>query len=370
MQVFGPACSFVARVGTASLLAAPLLLSKAHAAPATSAPSGGTFLGLALQNFTPYHALAGGLLLGAAVAMSMIVKGEILGISGITGGIVKGKHGELNRWIFVAGLLTGGAALKTLYPSALGSVDAPMWRLVVSGALVGAGSTLGNGCTSGHGICGNARLSARSMVYTLIFMGTGLVTASLTQSGSTIVFSHPPTPSLDEVSPLAGKILAAHLLTYIAVTSAGTAKAMTAEASKSVISYLDGTLFALGLGISGMTSPAKVAQFLDISAGSWDPSLMFVMGGALALNLPFMQGIIAAGRVKKPIFGAKFSLPTRKDLDARLIVGGILFGAGWGFGGACPGPAIVGLGGSPTPNMLAWNAAFLSGITLAHKLFP
>jgi uncharacterized membrane protein YedE/YeeE len=370
MQLLSSLGAVVARMGAASLLAAPFFVSRAHAAPAAASSSAGSaFLGLALQNFTPYHALAGGLLLGVAAAMSMIVKGEILGISGITGGIVKGKHAEMNRWIFVAGLLSGGVALKTLYPSALGTVDAPMWRLAVAGALVGAGSTLGNGCTSGHGICGNARLSVRSMIYTLIFMGTGLVTASLTKSGSTVVFSSSPTPSLDEVSPLAGKILAAHLLAYVAVTSLGTARTITSEMTTSIVTYLDGTLFALGLGLSGMTSPSKVAQFLDISAGSWDPSLMFVMGGALALNLPFMQGVILAGRVKKPMFSAKFSLPSRKDLDSRLIVGGILFGAGWGFGGACPGPAIVSLG-SPTPIMLAWNAAFVAGIMFASRLFP
>ena len=166
----------------------------AQGAGSVSAP-GGSFLGLALQNFTPYHALAGGLLLGMATAMSMIIKGEVLGVSGIVGGIVKGKHKEMHRWFFLAGLFSGAAALTAVFPSALGKPQADLWRAALGGLLVGMGATWGNGCTSGHGIAGNSRLAPRSMAYTLVFMGSGFLTASLLQTGSAVSFATSLTPS-------------------------------------------------------------------------------------------------------------------------------------------------------------------------------
>jgi len=358
--------ALVARAGVpfaGALIASPFLLSTAAAQG--SMAGAGEFVGLALRNFTPYHSMAGGLLLGVATAMSMVIKGDILGISGIVGGVVKGKHGEANRWLFIAGLVTGGTALKTVYPAALGATDAPMWRSAVAGLLVGAGVTWGNGCTSGHGICGNARLSSRSMGYTLIFMGSGFVSASLMQSGSSITFASAPIPSTQDLTTLAFQILGLHLLAYLAVTGMATAKMIQPNAARSLVTFMDGSLFALGLGVSGMTSPLKVAQFLDVSSGSWDPSLMFVMGSALLLNLPLMQGIIMSGALQKPMLSRTFSYPPPRAMDTKLIVGGVLFGAGWGLGGACPGPAIVSLL-SPSPVMLVWNVTFLLGICGAN----
>ena len=101
-----------------------------------------------------------------------------------------------------------------------------------------------------------------------------------------------------------------------------------------------GIIFGIGLSISGMVNPAKVMGFLDFF-GQWDPSLAFVMGGAV--------GVYAIGyrlvttKSSKPIYGETFQIPTRTDLDARLIGGAVLFGAGWGLAGYCPGPAITGL---------------------------
>lgn len=104
-------------------------------------------------------------------------------------------------------------------------------------------------------------------------------------------------------------------------------------------SLLSGLLFGTGLTISQMINPAKVIGFLDV-AGNWDPTLAFVMGGALAVTIP---GFIFVRRMAKPLVAHTFQLPTRRDIDMRLVGGAALFGVGWGLGGFCPGPALAGL---------------------------
>lgn len=101
-----------------------------------------------------------------------------------------------------------------------------------------------------------------------------------------------------------------------------------------------GLLFGLGLTVSQMIDPAKVLGFLDI-AGNWDPSLAFVMGGALLVTFPGFRMVLPRGA---PILHPQFHLPTKRDLDSRLLVGSAIFGAGWGIAGMCPGPAITALG--------------------------
>ena len=100
-----------------------------------------------------------------------------------------------------------------------------------------------------------------------------------------------------------------------------------------------GVLFGLGLGVSGMTQPQKVIGFLDVF-GSWDPSLAFVMVGAIGVH---MIGFKLVTKRPSPLFAEKFQIPTRRDLDKRLIMGSAIFGIGWGLAGYCPGPAITSL---------------------------
>lgn len=108
---------------------------------------------------------------------------------------------------------------------------------------------------------------------------------------------------------------------------------------KYVIYLISGTLFGLGLAISGMISPAKIVGFLDVT-GNWDPSLAFVMGGALAIGTIGFRFIL-----NRPtsLLGLKLQLPTKKDLDRNLLAGSALFGVGWALAGLCPGPAIASL---------------------------
>jgi len=118
-----------------------------------------------------------------------------------------------------------------------------------------------------------------------------------------------------------------------------------------------GLLFGAGLLISGMANPAKVLNFLDV-LGHWDPSLGFVMGGAVACTLigyPLVQ------RRAQPVFNNSFQLPTRRDIDRPLVVGAVLFGTGWGVSGYCPGPLWTSLAGL-APGTLIFAAFMLAGM--------
>ncbi len=108
---------------------------------------------------------------------------------------------------------------------------------------------------------------------------------------------------------------------------------------KNLLTLISGLLFGFGLLLSGMADPAKVQNFLDLF-GTWDPSLAFVMGGAIAVTMPGFWLVI---RRNKPFFNDVFHLPSSTDLDARLITGAAIFGVGWGLGGFCPGPAMTAL---------------------------
>ena len=131
---------------------------------------------------------------------------------------------------------------------------------------------------------------------------------------------------------------------------------------KLLISSLTGALFGLGIAISGMANPAKVLNFFDI-AGSWDPSLIFVMGGAL-LTTALGYRLVFGAR-KKPVFDVQFHLPLNRRIDVRLIAGAATFGIGWGIAGFCPGGAIPALGFGGLP-VIAFVGAMIVGITLAR----
>lgn len=121
---------------------------------------------------------------------------------------------------------------------------------------------------------------------------------------------------------------------------------------------LIGAIFGLGIAISGMANPAKVINFFDF-AGTWDPSLAFVMGGALITTAIGYR--LVFGARARPLFAPSYSLPTRKDIDGRLVGGSALFGVGWGISGFCPGGAIPALG-LGEPSVFIFVAAMAAGI--------
>ncbi len=128
---------------------------------------------------------------------------------------------------------------------------------------------------------------------------------------------------------------------------------------RSVVALLSGSLFGIGLALSGMMNPARVRGFLDI-LGDWDPTLAFVMGGALivmAIAWRIQKGM------HKPVVCEDFSLPGTKLIDAKLVGGAALFGIGWGLGGLCPGPAIASLAVN-AGNVIVFVIAMVAGMAL------
>lgn len=122
--------------------------------------------------------------------------------------------------------------------------------------------------------------------------------------------------------------------------------------------FLSGVLFGTGLLIAGMTRPELVVAFLDIF-GNWDPTLAFVMGGAILVHMPLRR--LAEAR------GVQCPLPDQTRIDPRLVIGSMLFGMGWGLSGICPGPALVSLG-SGEVSMLIFASAMLAGMLVYRKL--
>lgn len=128
------------------------------------------------------------------------------------------------------------------------------------------------------------------------------------------------------------------------------------------IAAVSGLVFGLGLLVSGMTQPSKVIAFLDVTGG-WDPSLLFVMASAMGVNALVYWKLVR--RRSAPLFEPAFHLPTRRDIDMRLVAGAALFGVGWGLGGLCPGPALVSASGG-SHSAIVFVAAMLVGMGLHH----
>lgn len=130
-----------------------------------------------------------------------------------------------------------------------------------------------------------------------------------------------------------------------------------------VTALVAGLLFGLGLVVSGMADPSKVLGFLDL-AGAWDPSLAFVMAGAIAVGL---AAFAVARRRRTSLIGLEMKLPGSATMDRRLVGGSLLFGIGWGIAGLCPGPGLVGLG-MGQPKAAVFVLAMLAGMGLFELL--
>jgi uncharacterized membrane protein YedE/YeeE len=318
--------------------------------------------------FTPDSALAGGLVLGSMVVAKRLNAGKNLGISGETKAFARGQ-GKATNASFLLGLIAAGYLAPTILgaQAQVAMVEAP--RAIIAGALVGFGSSLGCGCTSGHGISGNGQLLVRSMVYTCVFMAVGAAVVAATGTLDELHVSQ-ATKTLDAVahSPeakrlLYGKVLAAGVaiqaILYTFAKREGGGVTDVVKRLEMVSEHFAGLFFGLGLVISGMTNPAKVAGFLAVTSKAFDPSLMFVMGGALALVVSarfFARNVLG---VTRPSMARAFTTAP-KYVDNKLLLGAVLFGAGWGLAGICPGPGLVSLS-SGGREITLWCAAYLLG---------
>jgi uncharacterized protein len=131
---------------------------------------------------------------------------------------------------------------------------------------------------------------------------------------------------------------------------------------RQLVAFVAGALFGAGLLIAGMTQPAKVIGFLDIT-GAWDPTLGFVMAGAVAV---YALAVRKVTRHERPWLAEQFHLPPTRPIDARLVVGAAVFGIGWGLSGFCPGPGLVAAGGF-APTALVFVTAMCGGMLLVRR---
>ena len=132
------------------------------------------------QHFTPYSALAGGVLIGLAASVLLAFNGRVAGITGILAGVLMPTRGEVTwRMTFLVGLLIGGLGMQAFLPERIGESVRSLGLVAAAGLVVGVGTRLGNGCTSGHGVCGLSRGSPRSLAATATFMGTGMLAAAV-----------------------------------------------------------------------------------------------------------------------------------------------------------------------------------------------
>lgn len=132
---------------------------------------------------------------------------------------------------------------------------------------------------------------------------------------------------------------------------------------KYVLTYVAGLVFGLGITISGMANPAKVINFFDVF-GTWDPSLAFVMGGALAVTAVGYRVVL---RRPAPVFDVRYHMPTNRVIDRKLVLGSAVFGIGWGIAGFCPGGALPALG-TGQREVLIFVAALIGGILIAKGM--
>jgi uncharacterized protein len=212
-----------------------------------------------------------------------------------------------------------------------------MGAWILGGLLVGWGTRMGNGCTSGHGVCGMPRLAPRSIVAVCTFMATGIAMATFryyvpffTEGSS---FGQAYTDAWRWIS--LALIIALNLLNGIVMFKT------QSSLQELITNYGLGLLFGDGLVISGMTRITKIMGFLTINS-NWDPSLIFVMMSAVAINFFTFNHILK--KVPCPLNmppNTKYAVPPRGTIDARLVFGAGIFGLGWGISGLCPGPGMI-----------------------------
>ncbi|MEW5304201.1 MAG: hypothetical protein WDW36_006828 [Sanguina aurantia] len=329
--------------------------------------------------FTPEAAALGGLILGISASAKLLLTGRVLGISGAMKGIVTGSEPSPWRFAFLGGMALGAVAVPYLVPSAVEALPGSLGlgRMAVAGLMVGLGAALGNGCTSGHGVCGTARFAPRSLAFTATFMAAGAVAAELTNTLAALqvpliqpVFEVLSRSSVQQYLGIAG-VATAVFATLGAIGARLKRKSVGSVDTSGALHTLElvseaacGAFFSVGLGVSGMTHPAKMAGFLSILHVQWDASLVFVMATAVVISsiafnsvagpkLALLPPAVAGNVSTSPIMCPAYSLPpTGSRIDRRLILGAVVFGAGLGLGGLCPGPSIVNLFAGATPQVM------------------
>jgi uncharacterized membrane protein YedE/YeeE len=367
---------------------------------------------MSISHFTPVSGLVGGSLIGLSAATLLLFNGDILGASGLMSSFVTAPKKTLTdpgqQWklAFLAAFsLTARVYVTVIDPDALKderlgySSNIPIVSplgFILGGLFVGFGTRLGNGCTTGHGICGLARFSTRSLAAVLSFMATGIVAASgcslscpfhpYLRDSYDSVAKHLPTEATITVGTILASLAAGASLPGLLRKAPPSASESEREEHdnnkrKIVPAMVSAIFFSLGLVVSRMTVSSKIYGFLNLKGlrdGSWDPTLICVMGGGLLVSFLSYQWVKGFGVFKnskaldcplgQKASNGRFNVPTNKIIDRKLLIGEAIFGLGWGIAGLCPGPAMF-LAVAGYPNvLLRWWPSFFVGSFLAEKV--
>ena len=349
---------------------------------------------------TPVQGLIGGLLIGLSAAFLLLFNGDILGISGVTTSTMLNprKHfsdtSMLWKSVFIASLLVTSqlflAESARNNPFMQFPLKVSPLGQIIGGFLVGFGTKLGSGCTSGHGICGLARLSKRSFVAVATFMSTAFITTFLTTGPLSSQTEFLRSTNAPVFQPILGyvfttlSVLSAIFHSGLPPVADSPMKLRVNHHCKVWASIPAGAIFATGLWYSGMVFPSKVFGFLHLSGlsdGSFDPTLIFVMGAGVLISFvsyQFVQGhsiIQHNGTFSCPLMMSDtngtptgtFGIPTRTTIDSSLVVGSALFGIGWSISAICPGPALFHVATGFVTVIALWWPAYLMGASLAQS---
>lgn len=292
-----------------------------------------------------WEGFVGGMMIGSSIAIFLHMTGRVTGVSGFVADLLvpdRRNIGWKTTWVLGFGVVSAAVSLlEATHRMVTVPSDNPRQPTVLAmclgGYLVGLGTKMGNGCTSGHGLCGLARLSPRSIVNVVSFLTCGMLL-------STVVAVHRPSFLVTDntllpneptreiaLSFLGGGFI--FLLAIIALDKSD--KAMVRE---HYITFFCGALFAVGLIFGGMGRIDVIQDFLNLGVG-WNPQLAFVLGGGLFVSFPAFY--LVKKRPKPTLKNKLWVVPTNTVITLRLVIGGCLFGMGWGLGGLCPGPAVM-----------------------------
>jgi uncharacterized protein len=325
--------------------------------------------------FTYFTTSVGAFFLHLATSVYLYGNGKVLGCSSI---LYKSLFDpSVFNLPVTVGIGLGTLAVKYFAPEYLPDYQsvaaiAPLGKYTpfVAGLLSGVGTKFGAGCTSGHMLCGLARLSIRSLVATMTFCATAVITSHLldTAPGCVVTGLVSETvpchtlvhPSSDQAFGLLALAIALYGASY------GIRKFLTVgRISQTIVSVFSGFVFGTGLVISGLASPAKTLGFLALLPPKFDPSLLMVMAFGVLPNAVeiFVRGYNLGPRAAV----SGFDLPARKDVPVSLVAGAAVFGVGWGLSGICPGPGIVAamLG---TSTGLSWVSGFFISYHLSSYI--
>ena len=302
--------------------------------------------------FLPLQSCVGGLFIGAACGVSMILSGRVAGNSGALKAAVIGPR-ERSKMAFLGGLASAGVIMWRLRPGLFERAPEPSLGLAISGLLIGFGTSLGNGCTSGHGLCGISRLSLRSLVAVPTFMAVAIATATIRAGasfGPPIPIGATPGAVLELASKIGLSLAAA--LPLVVVTEGGMREL--------VVGLWSGACFGVGLSFGGMVRPSVVTGAL--SPAAFDGTLWTLFVTALATTFALYRIAQSSGVAEAS------AARDGAGVDVRLVGGAVAFGIGWGSCGICPGPHIVALAADPagSPGLLLLLAGVALGMRAAE----